>query len=227
MQTFEWDGMPGHVAIETITFEDLGDGRTRVVDVVAVPHGRGARRHAAARAWRGPQRELRRARPAARGPRVTGLESGPAAGLRGASRTARGPPRVRPSGACRRGSGVRRAADVDQVAQAHLPPVLVVGAGLAEGEAGEGPGPFQGPDGGAVQAEVEAPPGEAQAPEVGLPAAGQAGDRIRCVRCCPARRPRGRGRSGSWCTCRSKGVAWIRIAPGSPAKRSSQTMKKR
>ena len=31
--TFEWDGMPGYVAIETATFEDLGDGRTRVVSV--------------------------------------------------------------------------------------------------------------------------------------------------------------------------------------------------
>ena len=30
-QTFEWDGMPGYVAIETLTLEDLGDGRTRVV----------------------------------------------------------------------------------------------------------------------------------------------------------------------------------------------------
>lgn len=29
--TFEWDGMPGHVVIEDVTFEDLGDGRTRVV----------------------------------------------------------------------------------------------------------------------------------------------------------------------------------------------------
>ena len=29
-QTFEWEGMPGHVVIETATFEDLGDGRTRV-----------------------------------------------------------------------------------------------------------------------------------------------------------------------------------------------------
>ncbi len=29
--TFEWDGMPGYVAIDTVTFEDLGDGRTRVV----------------------------------------------------------------------------------------------------------------------------------------------------------------------------------------------------
>ncbi len=28
VQTFEWDGMPGHVAIETIVLEDLGDGRT-------------------------------------------------------------------------------------------------------------------------------------------------------------------------------------------------------
>jgi uncharacterized protein YndB with AHSA1/START domain len=31
VQTFEWDGMPGHVAVETMTLEDLGDGRTRVV----------------------------------------------------------------------------------------------------------------------------------------------------------------------------------------------------
>ncbi|HSK49274.1 MAG TPA: SRPBCC family protein [Solirubrobacterales bacterium] len=30
VQTFEWDGMPGHVSVETATFEDLGDGRTRV-----------------------------------------------------------------------------------------------------------------------------------------------------------------------------------------------------
>ena len=32
VQTFEWDGMPGYVAVETVTFEDLGDGRTRVVN---------------------------------------------------------------------------------------------------------------------------------------------------------------------------------------------------
>jgi uncharacterized protein YndB with AHSA1/START domain len=32
VQTFEWDGMPGHVAIETLVLEDLGDGRTRVVN---------------------------------------------------------------------------------------------------------------------------------------------------------------------------------------------------
>jgi len=31
VQTFEWDGLPGHVVLETTTFEDLGDGRTRVV----------------------------------------------------------------------------------------------------------------------------------------------------------------------------------------------------
>jgi len=29
VQTFEWEGMPGHVAVETATFEDLG-GRTKV-----------------------------------------------------------------------------------------------------------------------------------------------------------------------------------------------------
>jgi len=31
--TFEFEGMPGHVMMETITFEDLGDGRTRLVDL--------------------------------------------------------------------------------------------------------------------------------------------------------------------------------------------------
>lgn len=30
VQTFEWDGMPGHVSVDTATFEDLGDS-TRVV----------------------------------------------------------------------------------------------------------------------------------------------------------------------------------------------------
>jgi uncharacterized protein YndB with AHSA1/START domain len=29
--TFEWDGMPGYVSVDTATFEDLGDGRTRIV----------------------------------------------------------------------------------------------------------------------------------------------------------------------------------------------------
>ena len=33
VQTFAWDGMPGHVAIETIVLEDLADGRTKVVTV--------------------------------------------------------------------------------------------------------------------------------------------------------------------------------------------------
>ncbi len=30
VQTFEWEGMPGHVAVETAVFEDLGD-RTRLI----------------------------------------------------------------------------------------------------------------------------------------------------------------------------------------------------
>lgn len=33
VQTFEWDGMPGHVAVETMQLEDLGDGRTKLVNV--------------------------------------------------------------------------------------------------------------------------------------------------------------------------------------------------
>jgi uncharacterized protein YndB with AHSA1/START domain len=32
VQTFEWDGMPGHVIVESVELEDLGDGRTRVVN---------------------------------------------------------------------------------------------------------------------------------------------------------------------------------------------------
>ena len=32
VQTWEWEGMPGHVSIETATFEDLGD-RTRMTSV--------------------------------------------------------------------------------------------------------------------------------------------------------------------------------------------------
>lgn len=31
VQTFEWDGMPGYVIINSVTFEDLGDGRTKIV----------------------------------------------------------------------------------------------------------------------------------------------------------------------------------------------------
>ena len=33
VQTFEWDGMPGHVVVEHVTLEDLGDGRTRIINV--------------------------------------------------------------------------------------------------------------------------------------------------------------------------------------------------
>jgi uncharacterized protein YndB with AHSA1/START domain len=32
VQTFEWEGMPGHVSVEAATFEDLGD-RTKVTTV--------------------------------------------------------------------------------------------------------------------------------------------------------------------------------------------------
>jgi len=31
VQTFEWDGMPGHVIVNSTTLEDLGDGRTKMV----------------------------------------------------------------------------------------------------------------------------------------------------------------------------------------------------
>lgn len=34
VRSFEWDGMPGHVAIEFVTLHDLGDGRTRIAIVM-------------------------------------------------------------------------------------------------------------------------------------------------------------------------------------------------
>ncbi len=33
VQTFEWDGMPGHVVVEIMTLEDLGNGKTKLVNV--------------------------------------------------------------------------------------------------------------------------------------------------------------------------------------------------
>jgi uncharacterized protein YndB with AHSA1/START domain len=33
VQTFEWDGLPGHTIVQTMSLEDLGDGRTRIVNV--------------------------------------------------------------------------------------------------------------------------------------------------------------------------------------------------
>lgn len=36
VQTFEWEGMPGHVAVETMTLEDLGD-QTRMVVTSVFP----------------------------------------------------------------------------------------------------------------------------------------------------------------------------------------------
>lgn len=34
VRSFDWDGMPGHVAIETVTLVDLGDGRTKILTVM-------------------------------------------------------------------------------------------------------------------------------------------------------------------------------------------------
>jgi uncharacterized protein YndB with AHSA1/START domain len=31
--TFEWDGMPGYVIIENVAFEEVGQDRTRIVNV--------------------------------------------------------------------------------------------------------------------------------------------------------------------------------------------------
>jgi uncharacterized protein YndB with AHSA1/START domain len=32
VQTFEWDGMPTHASLETVVLQDLGDGRTKVIN---------------------------------------------------------------------------------------------------------------------------------------------------------------------------------------------------
>jgi uncharacterized protein YndB with AHSA1/START domain len=37
VQTFEWSGMPGHISLETATFEDLGE-QTKVVNVSVFHH---------------------------------------------------------------------------------------------------------------------------------------------------------------------------------------------
>jgi uncharacterized protein YndB with AHSA1/START domain len=37
IQTFEWEGLPDVVSIETLTFEDLGGGRTRLTGRSAYP----------------------------------------------------------------------------------------------------------------------------------------------------------------------------------------------
>jgi uncharacterized protein YndB with AHSA1/START domain len=36
VQTFTWEGMPDGVSLETLTFEDLGSGRTRIVGLSVV-----------------------------------------------------------------------------------------------------------------------------------------------------------------------------------------------
>jgi uncharacterized protein YndB with AHSA1/START domain len=37
IQTFEWEGMPDQVSIETVRFEDLGGGRSRIVGQSVFP----------------------------------------------------------------------------------------------------------------------------------------------------------------------------------------------
>ena len=76
VQTFEWEGMPGYVCLETAAFEDLGD-RTKVVDDVALLHDRGARRHARLGHGGRDERDLPAPRRAARAPRRRGLTRRP------------------------------------------------------------------------------------------------------------------------------------------------------
>jgi uncharacterized protein YndB with AHSA1/START domain len=41
--TFEWEGLPGHVLLETLIFEEH-DGRTKVIDTSVFPNAGGSRR---------------------------------------------------------------------------------------------------------------------------------------------------------------------------------------
>ena len=45
IQTFEFEGFPDVVSIESMTFEDLGGGRTRLRGPRGLPHHGGPRRH--------------------------------------------------------------------------------------------------------------------------------------------------------------------------------------
>ena len=63
VQTFTWEGMPDDVALETLTFEDLGDGRTRLHALSLCDSLRGSRRLAAQRHGDRRQRRVRRDRP--------------------------------------------------------------------------------------------------------------------------------------------------------------------
>ena len=62
VQTFTFEGFPDSVALETMTFEDLGDGRTRLHVQSLVRQLRGPRRDAVERHGRRPQRRLPQAR---------------------------------------------------------------------------------------------------------------------------------------------------------------------
>ena len=69
VQTFTWEGMPDGVSLETMTFTDLGDGRTRMSSVVGRRHPGGPGRDARQRDGGRRQRGLREARRAT-GPRL-------------------------------------------------------------------------------------------------------------------------------------------------------------
>ncbi len=50
VQTFEFEGAPGHVSMDTVTFEEH-DGQHHRPHQLGVPVGRGPRRDGASRAW--------------------------------------------------------------------------------------------------------------------------------------------------------------------------------
>ena len=69
VQTFTYDGFPDGVSLETMWFEDLGDGRTRHARDLARGQPRGTRHDPVQRHGGRHQRRLRQARPTARGRR--------------------------------------------------------------------------------------------------------------------------------------------------------------
>ena len=70
VQTFEFEGAPGHVSLEQLVLEDLGGGRTRRPHPLGLPVDRGPRRDGRVRHGDRPQRGLRAAGHAARDAQV-------------------------------------------------------------------------------------------------------------------------------------------------------------
>ena len=88
VQTFAFDGMPDAVALERLTFTDLGDGRTLLTLDLARRVVRGARPAHRQRHGAGHRAELRAARRAPRRLTVAAGDQAPTRALRWATRAA-------------------------------------------------------------------------------------------------------------------------------------------